>query len=432
MGCDTIVALAPATAAGRTLFGKNSDRPPRECQRIVQHARTRHAPGSRVRCQYLEVPQVGETAAVVGSQPHWLWGFEHGVNEHRVAIGNELVFTKEVLGPRGLLGMDLVRLGLERGRTADEALNVMTALLEEHGQGGSGQPHVDWPYSNGFIVADPREAWILETSGRHWVARRVRDLGNVSNALGVGADWQCGAADVTRFAAAQGWWSEADGPVDFAAAYADPNVPEMVAYPRRTRAAALLAEGRGSLAPHAFRAILRDHYEHGAVYRPRAADDPHFFSLCMHADPLDNTTASMVTSLDTDPSAVHAIWVCLGSPCTGAYLPLFLEGTVPASLGLGGPEPDDTPWWRMRALLSLVEEDFATRGPLVRARWDRFEADLVRSTTAVETEATALGRAGRPDEARRLLTDFMVRSVDAWLAHAGVLAEELRATRSGA
>jgi hypothetical protein len=85
----------------------------------------------------------------------------------------------------------------------------------------------------------------------------------------------------------------------------------------------------------------------------------------------------------------------------------------------------------MRALLSLVEEDFATRGPLVRARWDRFEADLGRSTTEIEAEATALGRAGRPDEARRLLTDFMVRSVDAWLAHAGVLAEELRASRAG-
>ena len=115
MGCDTMVALAPATRDGVTLFAKNSDRPPRECQRIVQLPAARHDAGAGVRCQYLELPQVAETCAVVGSQPYWLWGFEHGVNEHRVAIGNETVFAKESLPAVGLTGMDLVRLGLERG-----------------------------------------------------------------------------------------------------------------------------------------------------------------------------------------------------------------------------------------------------------------------------------------------------------------------------
>ena len=34
MGCDTLVALGPATSDRATLFAKNSDRPPRECQRM--------------------------------------------------------------------------------------------------------------------------------------------------------------------------------------------------------------------------------------------------------------------------------------------------------------------------------------------------------------------------------------------------------------
>ena len=42
MGCDTLVALAPATRDGRTIFAKNSDRHPRESQGVVQEPRRRH------------------------------------------------------------------------------------------------------------------------------------------------------------------------------------------------------------------------------------------------------------------------------------------------------------------------------------------------------------------------------------------------------
>jgi secernin len=63
-----------------------------------------------------------------------------GANEHGVCIGNEAVHSRLAAdcddGTARLLGMDLVRLGLERGATAREALDVMTSLLEEHGQGG--------------------------------------------------------------------------------------------------------------------------------------------------------------------------------------------------------------------------------------------------------------------------------------------------------
>src|SRR5436309_2571613 len=213
--CDTLVALGRATGDGTSLFAKNSDRPPRECQRIVQLPRRA---GGRVRCQYVEIPDVPETAAVVGSQPYWLWGFEHGVNEHRVAIGNETVYTKELLGLVGLTGMDLVRLGLERGRTASEALEAMTDLIETHGQGGSGHAHMEWPYHNGFLIADPTCAWILETSGRHWAAKPVADLGHVTNGLALGTDWTRGAADVTRFAVERGWWPAGGGRRGFAGA----------------------------------------------------------------------------------------------------------------------------------------------------------------------------------------------------------------------
>src|SRR5262249_4564606 len=148
MGCDTMVALGPATRPGITLFAENCDRPPCECQRIVQLPAVRHPDGSTVRCQYLELPQVRWTHAIVGSQPYWLWGLEHGVNDRRVAIGNETVFARETLPGVGLTGMDLVRLGLERGGTADEALQAVTVLPERPGQVGPGHrpPHLPSPH----------------------------------------------------------------------------------------------------------------------------------------------------------------------------------------------------------------------------------------------------------------------------------------------
>ena len=64
--------------------------------------------------------------------------------------------------------MDLLRLGLERGKTAYEAMHVMIDLLEEYGQSGDCEHAGEWGkanYHNSYILADPQEAWVLETAG---------------------------------------------------------------------------------------------------------------------------------------------------------------------------------------------------------------------------------------------------------------------------
>ncbi len=175
--------LAPHTRAGATILAKNSDRSPYECQPLAQSPHRTHPQGATVHCQYLEIPQVAETAAVIGSRPFWLWGVEHGLNEYGVAIGNEAVLTREMLPSTGLLGMDLVRLGLERSKTAREATEIVGALIERYGQGGSAQYDVDFRYCGSFIIADHADAYVLESSGRQWIARRVEDRACISNRL---------------------------------------------------------------------------------------------------------------------------------------------------------------------------------------------------------------------------------------------------------
>ena len=334
--CDT---LCVRTSTGM-LFGKNSDRHPDEAQ-VVEWYPSRPA-GGELRTQYLTIPDAG-AFALVGSRPSWLWGLEHGVNEHGVAIGNEKIWTTTRARdlPPALLGMDLVRLGLERGRSADGALDAMTALLEEHGQGGSGEPHRDEPYFSSFLVADARGGWILETSGRSWAAKPVEQGAAISNRVTLGRDWTRGSADLA-----------ADTDFD---TLRNPDVPTEIADGR-------LATTRCAITPDAsprqLATVLRDH----------GAGDPTLdITVCMHLRGADSyTTASMIVDLREDEPT--RCWACLGNPCTSVYVPIFPPAIAP-ELG------DIVQWKRFAQLRDRVDADPGLR-PETRAELGATEAEL--------------------------------------------------------
>jgi secernin len=184
--CDTFVALADATLGGEVIFGKNSDRPGGEAQDVVPYPAQRHTAGTTLQCTYLEIPQASRTFAVILSRPRWMWGAEMGANEHGVVIGNEAVWTTEAYSKSGLLGMDLVRLGLERGTTANEALRIIVDLMDAYGQGGNCAQYFTMNYHNSYLLADRNEAWVLETAGCFWVAEKITSgTRSISNSLSI-------------------------------------------------------------------------------------------------------------------------------------------------------------------------------------------------------------------------------------------------------
>jgi dipeptidase len=222
-----------------------------------------------VECTYVEIPQVPETYGVLLSRPFWLWGCEMGINEFGVAIANEAVFTKEPSSKDpGLIGMDLIRLALERADTARGALDVIGTLLQAYGQGGNCGLYHDLHYHNAFIIADPKEAWVLETAGAFWVAERVRGTRSLSNGLTIGGEWDLASPGLVEHAVDKGWCKSRDD-FHFARCYSDRfYTPLSGCRIRHRRSTSLLQAREGTITPQVMMDFLRDHGS-----RPRSTRD---------------------------------------------------------------------------------------------------------------------------------------------------------------
>lgn len=366
--CDSLIALKSDTVDGVAVFAKNSDRPPNESQFIKFVPAENHPRDSRVKCTYIEIPQVKHTNAVLLSKPYWIWGAEMGVNDKNVVIGNEAVFPKvPVEKNTRLIGMDLVRLGLERGGTAFEALQVIIDLLEKFGQGGSCIVGSDYYYSS-FLIADPDDAWVLETAGKRYATKHVTQSDSISNYLTIGRDYdpKLSSPDLAEYAVQQGW---AKSVVDFnfGDAYNDFLITTLVrGRNRRAVTLAALRDGKGTLDTQSMINILRTHKPDGGSginWQPQ--NGPIFSSdVCLHGSfgPIrdGNTTGSLVVHLDKKNPTIFVTGTA--SPCTSLFKPIWMDASLPDM----GPAPSDeydrhSLFWQHELLHRATIQDYEAR-----------------------------------------------------------------------
>jgi secernin len=393
--CDTILAPPGSTAQHIMLFGKNSDRQRNEAQAVEYFPSADHAPDAQLTCTYITIPQVRHTHAVLLSRPFWSWGAEMGANEYGVVIGNEAVHARSAPSEqKELPGMDLLRLALERAATAAEALDVITALLKQHGQGGNCGHLTPNYYNNGFLIADRSDAFVLETLGREWLVERVRGVRAISNVYSIGRDAERVSAGLSTLIRDFGWSEEAAP--HYADVIASPNREHIGhARARRARSTALLQSHAGQLGVANMMRILRDH---GATDRSHSDWHPERSSaitLCMHAGAEDHpgqTAGSWVSELH-EADAVH--WVTgTAAPCTSIFKPLFMDAPPPAQ----GPRPTDridsrTLWWRHERLhRAALLHDFGKFLNDISRERDALEADFRARVKAVINGSSAAER----------------------------------------
>lgn len=428
LSCDTFVLPAENTLSGSIVMAKNSDRPLGEAQALTWTAGAKHARGETVRCTYISVPQAGETYGVLGSKPYWMWGYEMGVNEKGVMIGNEAQGSRaaETGDENELLGMDLLRLGLERGATAREAMAVITALLEEYGQNANASRLYDKRYENSFFIADREEIWLLETAGRMWAAKRIEEPYAISNCYTIGKPDECSEA-LEKYARDKGWLA-VDERFNFAKAYTAPAARQTGAVPRMRRLRALLEAEDEPLDAVTIKAILRDHFE-GTLIEPRfGASFGTFPSICMHAMTWDGsqTAASMICRWTENVGPVMRYAYSL--PCTSVYIPAYCTGALPPLMSASGEKFDENSlWWLFERLSTAVSADYERYAPFARIGAANLDEEIETQAAKAERAAARAARAGRPEEAKAVLNEAMNQSARQAAAFAIKQFDQIRA-----
>ena len=213
-------------------------------QGLVHYPAAKHPKGTMLKVyewdtnKYLgEIAEAEETYNVIGN-----------INEWQVTIG-ETTFggREEMVDTTGIIDYgSLIYIALQRSKTAREAIDVMTTLVEQYGYCSEGET---------FTICDPNEAWIMEMMGSPipnpspkgkvaksaqgrtvWVAMRIPDdmiCGHANQSRITtfmpakkeekGKETVLWSKNVVSYARLMGWYDGKDQDFSYNAAYAAPD-----------------------------------------------------------------------------------------------------------------------------------------------------------------------------------------------------------------
>ena len=401
--CDTLAVCACRSKNKRNLFAKNSDRPTGEPQPLCYYPGGTFEDGETLTLTHLTIPQVKKTYGVVGSRPYWIWGFEMGYNEKGLVIGNEAEGSRMDEDPEdGMLGMDMLRLALERAATAKEGISVIAQMLKTYGQKAQASALVKRCYENTFILVDPSEVWVMETAGREWAAKKIETMQGVSNCYSIRKDFDLCSENLETIAREKRWLAPKEA-FDFAKAYAGRLVAQPLGVQRFRRLNKLLQQKRkhdlSSLA-----SILRDHFD-GEITSSRFADTcGTFMSICMHMRDWgeSETSASLLAYYDQELGIVARYAPV--QPCLSAYIPVYMTGKLPEIMSNAEKEfNENSLWWQVKVLSLLVTVDEALFGDGIRQELSILERVFAEKAMVAEKNAKALMHDGKKEEAYKVL-----------------------------
>jgi len=185
MACTNFIVGKNASADGSVMCSYSADSYGM-FQGLAHYPAARHPKGTMRKIYdwdtnkyYGEILEAEETYNVIGN-----------INEWQVTIG-ETTFggREEMVDTTGIIDYgSLIYIALQRSKTAREAIDVMTSLVEQYGYNSEGET---------FTICDPNEAWIMEMMGCA-SDRKIEKGRTVWVALRIPDDMICGHANQSR------------------------------------------------------------------------------------------------------------------------------------------------------------------------------------------------------------------------------------------
>jgi dipeptidase len=411
-----------------------------------------------------QIEQVPHTYSVVGN-----------MNEHQLAIAETTFGGRKELSSQAGAIMDygsLIYITLQRAKTAREAIEVMTGLVEKYGYYSSGES---------FSLSDPEEVWILEMIGKGegekgavWVARRIPDgyiSGHANQArittFPLNDPQNCiYSKDVISFAHRKGWFdglnkdfsfSDVYAPVDFGAArFCDARVwagfrkvtggmdqytdyamgkVEYGEHGFATNRMPLWIKPDGKVSVADVMGMMRDHYEgtpmdmttdlgagpHLLPYRWRpmtfTVDSVEYVNE--RAISTQQTGFSFVTqSRGALPDPIGGIlWFGVDDTYSTCYVPMYCGITeVPESFAVGNGDlltySETSAFWTFNMVTNFAYLRYDDMIKDVVELQQELEGDFIKKIPAVDGAALALWESGNRELAIDFLTDYSVNAGD--------------------
>ncbi len=413
------------------------------------------------------IHQVPHTYAVVGL-----------MNEHQLTISETTFSGRDTLrNPDGLLHYwDMMKLALQRARTAREAIEVMTGLVATYGYRSTGES---------FSIADTKEAWLMEMIGpgpggqsAEWVALRVPD-GYISchaNKARIGEfplkdRKNCLYSDnVISFAVEKGYYDPASGePFRFCDAYCPPTPKNRRYADARVWSIFRRAAPSQDFSPGYHRAVegvepyplwikpdeklsladvfdlMRDHYEETDYDMTKGVDaGPYgcpnrWRPIWWTVDSVEYAWERPISTQQTGfsfvsqsrgwlPDAVGGVyWYGVDDTYTTCYVPLYCGiDTVPKSFTVGSLNKFswESAWWVFNFVANFANLKYCYMIEDIQTVQRDIEGTFISLQPSVDRTAVELSKAD-PELMTRYLTDYSVDRAEAVVRQWRELGEHL-------
>jgi len=402
-GCTTIMVGRKATADGSIMVGHNEDM--RADPGVLCHFPRQVHREKEVRVRFATIPQVPETHAywqsgcsepTANSLHGGGWALP-GMNEFGVSVCCNTTYTREDVPPMGTDGtIDLLfqmkTLILERARTAREGVDITTELIERYG-GCSGLVDI--------TIADSNEVWLLETTSRHWVARRIPDSGHhiMANQYTIHTEWDMASRDLVDYATSKGWYDPTtEQPFSFKHTYGV-NLDNPSNVSREFQGQYMLTEKTGRITIKDVLTILTQ---------------PPIQSIDTQSFEVFHLRGGM-------PAEIGCVmWFGMSSGTTSVIVPVYAGASrVAKEYTVAGLEYDlDSAWWQFKRIQQGLYPriwEHTDDYPRIRRRLDRLQKEVFEKTADVEEKAGELLAQGKTNQAKGLLTNHTYSQLKAAL-----------------